>query len=247
MSDLIPLETAERQGFAASTPAELRAYYLQVTGEKAPPAMKPDNILKALLAKRGIVNEFSGVKASAVSQPDVAIFPPYNLTPNGEWGGRCHRIKASKPPDATKSENAWIGSWNGSPDQVIFYNEVAVVPEPIYLRIRSQEQITPVAKRIFNQEDGSVDVTTELKVQDRHSISYLGVDPATADRAGSLTEWYQMQGPDWFRERSDRDHQRIAQYIEMRWQDADGNPLNATLLRNRLIEFFFGHADAKAA
>jgi hypothetical protein len=115
------------------------------------------------------------------------------------------------------------------------------------LRIRSLEQVTPVARRTFDPETGAVDVTMELRIDERHSISYMGVDPKTADRAGSLTEWYQTQGPDWFRERSDFELQQIAEKLEMGYTDKDGRPLERIHVLNKMIAFFFGHADARAA
>jgi hypothetical protein len=249
MSDYEPkisFEDALASQFNASTLEELRYYFTQKTGEVAPKQTNSATLRNKLLKACGIANEFTGAKVGVFKPGQEPIYPDYNLTPNGKWGGRRHRIKVAKPTDATKNENIWHGSWNGSAPYFLRYGEVQAVPEPFYLRLRDQKRPVASAQRTV-LEDGSVETTTVLKLDDRHSISYFGVDPNTEHLCGSLTEWYQNKGPAWFRQRSERDCQLIAQKLELKWQDEQKRPLPHNDILPRLIEFIFGHADAEAA
>jgi hypothetical protein len=247
MSEFTPsisYDDALAKQFSHSTLEELRHYYRQRKGVDAPPKMNGPTLRTHLLKDAGIVNEYTGAKVGQFKPGQEPIFPAYNLSANGKWGGRRHRIIVGKPQDATKNENILSLSWNGSAAYHIRYGEVQAVPEPVYERIKVLQRPYPVAKRT-QSDDGSVEITTEIKLDTRYQISYMGVDPETKDRAGSLTEWYQAKGPNWIRARSWRDCQLIAQRLEMQWQDEDKRPLPETDLKPRLIEFFFGHADAE--
>jgi hypothetical protein len=246
MSEYVPtitFEEAQATQFQSSTKAELHYYYEQHTGKKLHPQTGGPVAREKLLKVLGIVNEFSGAKVGVYKAGQEPIFPDYNLMPNGKWGGRRHRIKVSKPSDATKNENIWVGSWNGSAPYFIRYGEVQAVPEPIYLRIKSLQRPVPTSQST-DMPDGSVEITTVLHLDDRHAVSWLGVDPDTKDHAGSLTEWYQQKGPDWFRKRTERDCQLIAAKLELKWQDDDKRPLPHADILARLVEFIFGFADA---
>jgi hypothetical protein len=239
----ISYDTAKAVKFENSTLPELRAYHAERFGEAAPAKMNGPTIRTKLLRAEGMVNEFSGAKVGVFRASDTPIKPDYNLSANGKWGGRRHRIKVSKPRDATKNEAVLPISINGAANYYIKYGEVQDVPEPVYLRLKMLTVPVPTPKRtVF--EDGTVEVTTLLNETDKYPISYYGVDPNTADRAGSLSEWYQMKGPDWFRERTERDCQLIAAEIEMPWRDEKKQPLPARQILDQLIEFFFGFADA---
>lgn len=243
MSEFPSYDLALSKQFSDSTLEELRHYYEKRKGVTAPSKMNGPTLRTHLLRDAGIANEYTGAKVGQFKAGQEPIFPEYNLSPNGKWGGRRHRIVVGKPNDATKNENTMSLSWNGSSAYYIRYGEVQAVPEPVYERLRTIQKPVPVPRRTV-QDDGSVEITTEIRLEDRVQISYKGVDPATEDRAGSLTEWYQRKGPGWFRKRSWRDCQLIAQRLEMQWQDEDKRPLPIDDLMPRLIEFFFGYADA---
>ncbi len=228
--------------FDDSTLPELKEYYQHQFGEAAPKTMNGATMKAKLLRDAGIDNQFSSPQPK-LAQPREPIFPAYNLSPNGIWGGRRHRIRVMRPHDATKNENVWEGSINGGPSYFIKYDEVQSVPEPVYMRIAGSERPVPVPKRI-PREDGGFDITTEIKLVPRFAVDYKGVDDATKDLCGSLTEWYQRKRPDWFRKRSDRDLQLISQRLEINWKDEEGRPQTRQQILDVLIEFFFGFAEA---
>jgi hypothetical protein len=235
--------TALKGKFDDSTLAELRAYHVEKFGEAAPVKMNGPTIRTKLLRAEGLVNEFSGAKIGVFQAGNVPLFPDYNVSANGKWGGRRHRIVVSKPRDAVKGEHVLSISVNGSPPYHIKYGEVQAVPEPVYLRLKGLEVPVPTTKRnVF--EDGAVETTTLLNLEEKYPISYKGVDPATANLAGSLTEWYQLKGTGWFRERTERDCQLIAERLEMVWRDEKKQALPHKQVLAQLVEFFFGHADA---
>lgn len=249
MSDFIPeipFSVAETSRFQSSTMEELRYYWKVKTGTLAPPRINWPTLRERLLKECGITNEFTGAKVGQFKPSLEPIFPPYNVSPNGKWGGRRHRISVARPADATKNENILSLSWNGSSPYDIRYDEVQRVPEPVYQRLRVLERPVPTSKRT-QHEDGSVEISTELKTVRRYQISYIEVDPETKDRAGSLTEWYQQKGPSWMRARTPRDCQLIAQRLEMKWQDDERRPLPHEDILARLLEFFFGSADVEDA
>ena len=250
MSEFTPsitLATALRTQFQSSTLEELRYYWREKTNADAPAKMNGPTLRAKLLRECGIVNEFTGAKVGQFKAGQEPIFPEYNLSPNAKWGGRRRRIIAGKPVDATKNENTMSLSWNGAASYHIKFGEVQAVPEPVYDRLRAMQRPIPISKRTTDEATGAVEVTTEIRLDQRYQISYLGVDPDTSERAGSLTEWYQRKGPSWFHKRTWRDCQLIAQRLEMQWQDEDKRPLPHDHLLPRLIEFFFGYADAQDA
>lgn len=238
---MIPFEQAFESKFEASTLPELRQYYKERFGEDPSPKANGPTLKNKLLRAMGLTNEYAA-QQRAVKQSADPIFPDYNLTPHGVWGGRRHRIRVARPADATKNENFWGGSINGANAYYIKYGEVQDVPEPVYMRIKELKR--PVPRSVEVGDPRTPDVITEITLEDRHGITYLGVDPATAHRAGSLTEWYQNKGPSWFRARTDRDLQLIAQRVEIVWQDDKKRPLPRQEIQDKLIEFFFSYAEA---
>ncbi len=247
MSDFtptIPLSTALESQFSASTLEELRYYWREKTSTAPPPKMNGPTLRAKLLRECGIVNEYTGAKVGQFKPGTEPLFPPYNVDPNGKWGGRRHRAVVGRPAVATKNENTMSLSWNGSAPYHIRFGEVQALPEPVYNRLTVMQKPTPIAKRTVH-EDGAVEMTTDIRLDQRYQISYIGVDPDTADRVGSLTEWFQRKGPGWFRARTPRDCQLIAQRMEMTWKDEDRRPLPHEDILSRLIEFFFDYADAQ--
>lgn len=239
---LISYEDAVKAKFDNSTLEELRHYHNIKLGEPAPARMNGPTIKSKLLRAEGLSNEFSPARVGSAKVREP-IFPPYNVSPNGVWQGRRHRASISKPHGATKNESGDYISINGSKGFPIKYGEMQSIPEPVLLRLRACTRPVPHSVRT-QLEDGTVEVTTELREEPRFAIDYRGIDPATRDRVGSLTEWFQLKGPDWLRERTERDCQLIATKLEMRWQDDNKVPFPHNQILDRLIEFFFGDAGA---
>lgn len=244
---MISLEDAQKHSFASSTVEELRAYCDEL-GLAHDKRNKSAGLITMLCRELGInePNNFAGHKANVVSvKAKGDITPDYNLTPNGRWGGRRHRVRLIRPQD-TKIEAGKMFNWNGK-DFGIAYDEVTNVPEPFY-------QIL-VGTRKKYARGVSVDIGEGAKEIHTHffdageafPFQYLGVDPETADRAGSLLEWYQQKGPRWFHERNRRDLERISGLCDVDLKDKHGDRLDEAALRDALLVFFFSYADAEAA
>jgi hypothetical protein len=169
------------------------------------------------------------------------IIPPYNLSPEGIWGGRRRRIRLGKPLDATKSQKAELVSWNCKNPYRVPFNEIEAVPEPIYNILREKRRMIPVART--NEQTG--EVYTDWVEEPKFPIEDHGVDPDTANLAGSLREWYQDKGPTWLRKRSHVELQQIADHCGIErsvYKGADaGKPRPMTheeLLPHLMIQFF---------
>lgn len=251
---MIKLADAQAQNFASSTRAELRAYAEELGLDNV-----PDNATSAVLKQRvmaalGMVVPNSGGGASPVAAKPIkagksaAIFPSYNLTPDGIWEGRRHRLSLPRP-EGSQLAQAEGFDWNGKHTYYIAYDEVTDVPEPIYQMIATMRRVRVVPRRT-TLADGTLEVTTEW-AHDPVSFSYLGPDPLTGKRAGSLMEWYQSRGTQFFHERSLRELSAIAVKVDRPVTRYVGpglppQPLNEVELRESLLEFFFGYPDAEA-
>lgn len=173
-----------------------------------------EQLRKRLLTTLGLVDPTGSplrrAKFAAVSKNEIR--PPYNLTPNGKWGGRRYRIKLSPPP-GTKLGKAEPVGWNGKATFWIPYNEVVSVPEPIYAILADRRQRVPVQQRL-KQPDGTEEITTAWEF---NSIPFtdMGIDPTTAELAGSVTEWYRNHQPSWFKQRNTRELQTICSMLEI--------------------------------
>ena len=241
-----PIESAAAEQFSKSTVEELRAYAKDVGIEESiPPGANGDAIRKILLNALGLE-----VKASFVVGPAIKIvsggeeiFPSYNLSPTGLWGGRRHRITLPRP-EGSKLGNYEGFAWNGKAPYFVAYNEVCNIPEPILNILRSNKRRRSFQKRTI-LDDGSVEITTDW-AHDDISFTYIGVDPETADRAGSLMEWYQQKGPGWFDKRSLREMQLIGARCDLSLRHQGPNPPLFTKddALALLKTFFFGYADA---
>jgi hypothetical protein len=179
MSEFTPaisLDAALKQQFSAATLEELRHYWREKTGTDAPAKMNGPTLRTKLLRECGIVNEFTGAKVGVFKPGQEPIKPPYNLSPNGKWGGRRHRIVVGKPVDATKNENAMSLSWNGAPSYYIRFGEVQAVPEPVYDRLRVMQRPICAPKRTVH-DDGAVEITTDIKLESALSDQLHGHRP----------------------------------------------------------------------
>lgn len=246
---MIPLDQAKENRFEHSTREELAAYLTDI-GEEVAARAKAETLRKLLLDKLGIADVYTQAlegrpAAAPVRKAGEQVVPAYNLTAQGKWGGRRHRIKMPRP-DGTKNARAEGFSFNGKATYWIPYDEVVSVPEPILNLLRTNKRRRPI--RINTRlDDGSTEITTGWEFDDV-PFSYLGPDQETAHLAGSLSEWYQAKGPAWFEARTLRDLQLIAQKCEVSVNRREnGAAKTQEDLCGDLKLFFFGYADAVEA
>lgn len=239
------IEHAAAERFERSTPEELNAYIAELGIENdVPMRYSSDQKRRGLLNALGIEvrqNDVGARPGPKVVRGGEDIFPPYNLTAEGVWGGRRRRIKLPRPEGA-KLENAAPFSFNGKAPYYVAYDEVQNVPEPIFNIITTNKKRRPVQKRTTGL-NGEVEITTGWEFDDVPMSDY-GIDPETKDRAGSLMEWYQSKGPSWFDKRSHRELQLIAARVELSMRGLDNKPLVESDARAAIKTFFFGFPDA---
>lgn len=216
---MISLEEAQKTGFRESTLEELRAYYAEI-GKKAPGAAKSEYLARGLRADLGIPeNTFEPHKTRPVKVKG-GIYPPYNLDLDGKWEGRRHRIKVRKPADSVEKETGLYIHANGTfgcghLGYPIQFGEVQCVPEPVYLRLNEIEATSFREVKTGGTEDAP-DIVTEFNTTEKkYLVDYLGVDKDTADRAGSLQEWYKDQGLAWFNALKPRELRAVADRLEV--------------------------------
>lgn len=246
---MIPLKDAQAKSFAESTRAELRLYAEELGIEGLPQNASAAQLRKAVCNSLGIAIENEGRAAPTpkIVKHDAGgdtLFPSYNLTPNGIWGGRRHRLSIPRP-DGAKAAAAEGFAWNGKHTYYIPYDEVDSVPEPIYNIIVTNKRRRAVT---VPQVGGEGEYTTKWEF-DSNPIYYIGVDPETANRAGSLIEWYQARGSEWYKGLTQRQITQVARVLEvpMTQYMGEGVPrrqLTETELRDRVLENLYGFADA---
>lgn len=248
---MITLNDAQENKFATSTRSELRAYAEQLGLENVPPNANSATLKKLVCAALGIALENDGAAAPTPKVTTMhggdSIKPTYNLTPNGIWQGRRHRLSIPRP-DGSKYAEAEGFAWSSKHTYYIPYDEVIDVPEPIYNILVTNKRRRPKMVRPEGGDPGEFTTGWDF---DAMPINYLGVDEATKDRAGSLLEWYQARGTGWFEDKTDRQLRQIAGLLEVAttaW-NGDGQPrrmLSTDELRDAIMEFLFGYADAQA-
>lgn len=248
---MISLNDAQENKFATSTRSELRAYAEQLGLENVPPNANSATLKKLVCNALGIALESEGASAPTPKVTTIhggdTIFPSYNLTPNGIWQGRRHRLSIPRP-DGVKLGAAEGFAWSSKHTYYIAYDEVQDVPEPIYNIIVTNKRRRPKMVRPDGAEAGEFTTAWDF---DAVPMNYLGPDEDTKDRAGSLLEWYQSRGSAWFEDKTDRQLRQIAAKLEVAttaW-NGDGQPrrmLNTEELRGAIMEFLYGYADAQA-
>lgn len=249
---MISLKDAQANNFATSTRAELRKYAEELGLENIPKDANAASLKRAVFNALGI--PMNPEQTGAQHRPVVTttrggdtIFPSYNLTPNGIWQGRRHRLSLPRP-EGTKLGQAESFAWNGKHPFYIPYDEILDVPEPIYQIIVTNKRRRPKMVRPEGGELGEVTTGWDF---DSMPMSYHGVDTETANRAGSLMEWYQSRGTAWFDKLDYRQLSQIANKVDVSTSlfTEPGVPrrsLSEDELRGKLLEFFFGYADADA-
>lgn len=247
---MIPLQEAQKTAFSTSTRAELRAYAVELGIEGIPENANAAQLRKMVCATLGIVMEQEGRAAPApkvtATQGGDKIFPSYNLTPNGIWGGRRHRLSIPRP-DGVKLGQAEGYAWNGKHTYYLPYDEVDSVPEPIYNIIATNKRRRATSVKPEGGVEGEMTTKWEF---DSNPVNYIGVDKDTADLAGSLLEWYQSRGSKFIRDLTDRQLTQVARLLEVQSTQYQGEKLPPRTLsndelRDRVMEFLFNFADAE--
>lgn len=249
---MIPLKEAQKTQFANATRAELRAYAVELGIENLPDNADAKHIKRVVCNALGLVVDTADGHAApmpASIMPENGgsnLFPSYNLTPNGIWGGRRHRLSIPRPEGA-KVAQAEAFSWNGKHPYYIPYDEVDAVPEPIYNLIVQNKRRRVAAERPQGGEMG--EMTTRWYF-DSASVNYIGVDPETKNRAGSLLEWYRAKGSDWYNTLTDRQLGQVAAKMDIPTREHLGDKIpprimSADELRSRVLEFLYSYADVK--
>lgn len=248
MSTPSALEQAAKVRFESSTTEELKAYLTEL-GETFDDTLPQAKLRAKALAAMGLVDvagQTSRQRQTVAVASGEAVRPPYNLSPNGLWGGRRHRIRLPRP-EGSKIGRAEGINWNGKAVYWIAYDSVEAVPEPIF-NILSDRRRKIVSQEKISNPDGSEEIHTKWEFTDM-ALTYMGVDPLTADRAGSMTEWYQKKGPSWFEKRNTRQLQMIANLLEIPVSKGDAikTAKSDEELRGDIFVFLYGYADVKDA
>lgn len=201
----ISLEQAQATRFQNSTTPELHEYCEQL-GLTHGTQDERTTLITRLMAACGLgqhtfTQQGDTPKVARASGEDVV--PPYNLTPDGIWGGRRHRVKLPVP-EGSKLAKSERFDWNGK-FYSINYEEPTDIPEPILEILRNNK-----GRRISQEKIGTDgESTTRITPTDR-GFSYIGVTPGTEHLAGSMTEWYQKRGAGWYDKRSPQEINLIA-------------------------------------
>lgn len=248
---MISLEEARATQFATSTRSELRKYAEELGLEPQDNANSA-TLKKMVCAALGIALGSAAAAPSGAVNVTIAggsdkIFPSYNLLPGGMWGGRRHRVSLPRP-EGSKLAQSESFEWGGKAPYYVPYDEVTDVPEPIYQIIVGNRRRRTVPRET-KMPGGGVELTTGWEFDDV-PLRYYGVDPVTANRAGSLMEWYQSRGTAFFKALTLRQMhqlcQRIEQPTERRIQGGPAVAFTEDELRGNLLQFFFGYADAES-
>jgi hypothetical protein len=247
---MISLQEAQAKNFSTSTRTELRAYAEELGIEGIPDNADAKMLKKMVCNALGMPTDVEGrgapqPKVESTSKGGDGIMPSYNLTPNGIWGGRRHRLSIPRP-EGVKIGAAEGFIWDGKHPYYIAYDEVDSVPEPIYNIIATNKRRRVKAERPSGGEIGELTTRWDF---DSNAINYLGVDDETKRRAGSLLEWYQAHGSAWVEKLTVHQMRQVAQRLEVPSTQYMGDrmpprALSDDEMRNKVMEFLFGYADA---
>jgi len=242
-SDFQPvnIETALANNLETSTREEI-LFYLNALGVSGFRKDADIESLKSLVFSACGITRNTDIEKQLRGSATVAksaIVPPYNLSQNGRWGGRRRRIELPRPEQSKARAEPF--SWNSKATYWLPYGEVVAVPWPIYMRIL--ETMVPEPKQVKTFDaDGNAEVTTGWDFS-RRAFRDLGDDPLTADLAGSLTEWYQSKGADFFDALSPRDIRAVANRCDIQTLDQDRRARPDEDVRYDLMVFLFGTAE----
>lgn len=240
----ISIEQAQKDSFQSSTREELITYCDSLdlkVDRRSPKAM-----IVALCNELGLAPPGHNPVTHNIRQAVRAkgnVLPPYNLSPNGVWGGRRHRV-ILKRPEGVKIEGGKVFGWNGKPFAIPF-DEVCSIPEPFYNILC--ETISPRTKSVdVPLGDGTIEKHIQIVAGNQtYDFHYKGVDPETADRAGSMSEFYRSKGPQFFADLKLSEMREIAKLCDVNLRDEDKQSKDELRLRADLMIFFFGYADVE--
>ena len=242
---MIELEQAKETYFTQSTLEEILAYLKEVgveTEKLGPRSRSWDALRKRLMKTLGMVEYGApALPMNNTVKMHSAVVPPYNMKPTGKWEGRRHRITLAKPEN-TRRETMRAFSVNGYVCEVK-YGEPTPIPEPIWRLIESTQKAVPIPE-VFKDGDVLERATTKFVLEDAYSYKYHGVDPETADRCGSIIEWYQAKGIEFFKTMSLQELRRVAQEIDIPWRDEEKKPLDKAELLDRVYIHVWSDAPA---
>lgn len=234
---IVPFEDALNRGFETSTREELLFYCDTFGLDRIDRNGDVGKLKDALYESLGIPRPGPSQRVARREVPRSHVIPQWNLSPQGRWGGRRRRIMLPRPGDAKLARAKSFG-WNGKATYWLAFDEVVAVPYPIYGILLDTK--TPRPKQV--QVGNSGEITTGWDFSSIPFTDY-GDDPLTADRPGSLTEWYQDKGEEFYLKLGDRDLRTVAGQLDIAVIDPIDrrNRPREDLLCDVLI-FLFGHA-----
>ena len=231
--------------FELCTNAQLRAFCKEV-GIPIGPRSAESTMRNALRQHFGQMAGFEAA-TNKNARKISSVLPPYNLIlERGKWEGRRHVVMLQRPPgDSDKAAGRYFSV--NAYEMLVPYDETVSVPEPILHAIRNC--VTPRGKQVkIANEEGGYDTKTVVENTQTHTLDYKGVDPQTADRPGSLVEFYNSKGVAWFDDLTPAQIREICAYIgDIPMRDKQDRELDAENLRNRLKIYFFPDETAEAA
>jgi hypothetical protein len=246
---MIPLSQAKDEKFSRSTLPELREYCDQLgityTKQHNGEALRRMLFESMGLGEPSMPAAAEKQRAKVVARTKEPITPPYNLTPEGLWGGRRRRVSIPRP-EGSKMAKAELFGWNGKKPYYLPYGEVHAIPEPIYHILRENKRRRPVEQHIPIPGTMMQEVTTAFEFDDTPFTDH-GVDPDTAHLAGSLTEWYQQKPPSWYKDRSDLELGVIVRALSLLERDKEGKRKPRDEILGELFVFLYGHPDVEDA
>lgn len=245
---VISLQDAAANRFNMSTTEELR-HYLTEAGEPYQITDDQTKLRNKCLALVGLSPQASVAGPAArpknfkAGAKEIVPPPGMRLDPNGLWGGRRWRVMIPKP-EGSKKARAEVAQWNGKAPYYIPFNEVVSIPEPILNILRDARSVTSKPVPV---EGSDGEFTTAWEVWE-YNVQVLGVDPLTKDLPGSLTEYYQWKGPNFFRSLNTRELQTICSRLEIELQTGPTGSRRSKSdeeLLGDILLFAYGDANAQ--
>ena len=187
----IDWEKSAESGFAGLDLEQLKEA-CNVFGITVGPNAKETFIREKLCATVGAPAKLESEAPKKAASRSIGNFDPMpNLTPNGKWGGRMHRVQLTRTADVSEKQVGVPLGWNGNTIYV-FYDRPMDIPEPHYSSLCNTKGNHIITKRSV-REDGSVE-TRQVTVPFQ-AIPYqdLGITPGTEDLPASGKEYWQRQ------------------------------------------------------
>lgn len=243
----IAFAEAAKSHFRQSTLEELKAYCdeqgIKYTKKEA---LDPGALKLKLLRTLGLHAEYEtpDSRPESPALPKSRVVPEYNLSlSRAPFQGRRHRVMLRRP-EGVKKENRRRISVNGYVCE-LRYDHVESVPEPIWLKIRDEKVGYARPERVLDSEGFLERQTTTLEHRGKYAYQYEGIEESTKNLCGSLKEWYQKQGYEWFDTLSQRELKRVADELDLRVLDKEGKLLPKDEMCYRILVDVFGEAPIK--